>query len=254
MVNEKLLQEFIRFPKDFLGEKDYFSCLYGSQAYGVSTEKSDIDVMFAVKNEADVDLSELIRCVVDFHVSHQISLDHEVPYENKILITYDELEKAVNLGGFAVSDDRIVIPEIVKTAEFLSTPAVKMRLALCALTSPHVVFGNNSEKYQTHKQLAERNIVLLAIDLVHDDTFSREAILDVLLNGKNGETDEMYLGYKKYPVVLEYLRSLIERQLIALTSDGVVMYEHDTVHVVSSSLLDKLKKSIPRRQKTEQPH
>lgn len=222
MDDKNFLQDFVSFFKCFFRGRDYFSCIYGSQIYRAGSEKSDIDVLFAVRIHSNEELRKLKHAVIDFHETRHLPIDNEVPFENKLLIMYEELEEAINLGGFELYANTIVIPKVIKTAAFLNSAAVKKRLALYALTAPHVMFGNNIKKYQAYKNIAERNIVLLAINLIDKIEFDSGLILKALLEGKNGETGELYLGYKNHPVIVEYLQSLIGRQLHALASDNVI--------------------------------
>ena len=171
----------------------------------------------------------ILSYIIKLHEENGLTIDNEVPYETKLLITYAELEDAIHLRGFNIQGGKFVVPKVVKEKHFLESYEVKLRLALNALTSPHMVMGNDKEQYEAYKHTAERNIIIFAIEQRGKRVFSQDDPLRSLFQGKHGEKGELYLGYKNYPSVRSWLEKVIHKvsnglqdeKLIAITDDGI---------------------------------
>lgn len=212
-VKRILFEELDYFFSNYFKNRKYFVCIYGSYANGHYNKDSDVDLFIASGNFSNLDLESIREFVTDFHKKHNLSLDNEVPYEVKLLIKYKELTDAVNLKGFkSCKNGTIIIPKVEKNKDFLESYEVKLRLALNALTSPHIMFGNDRKTYEQIKSKAENAICRLAINLAGGNTsITKSRLLSVLLGGQHNEEGELYLGYKNYNTVASYLSELLER-------------------------------------------
>ena len=100
-------------------ENGAFWCVYGSSVYANSST-SDIDFFIAVAEAADQpDNLLLAEAVIDLHCREGRDVDNEVPYETKLVYSFDEIEDVLRLNCF-LEDGGLVIPPIVKIPEFLS--------------------------------------------------------------------------------------------------------------------------------------
>lgn len=209
-ITDKLASYFASYFKD----KKYFICIYGSYANGHANQKSDVDMFVASTDFGTEDLKNIKKFVIDFHKQNHLSLDNEVPYNVKLLATHDDIRNAIDLKCFTANKyGQIAIPKVEKTRKFLESYDVKLRLILNAFTSPHIFLGNDRESYLNYKIKAEKAIYKLAKNLLHKNKdITSKNLVNVLLNGPNNEIGELYLGYKNYKVVKDYLAHIINKQ------------------------------------------
>lgn len=156
-----------------------------------------MDMFIAMETIEEEDLERTKDFIIDLHTRHGLNLDDEVPYENKLIVSYEDVQNAVNLLSFIKSGSSYKIPPIEKKEKFLASPEVRWRLILNALTSPHEFIYGNQEIYADFKVGAEKAIVRLARGLTKEDNPTPTELLQSLFSGTNGEEGEMYLGYKK---------------------------------------------------------
>lgn len=210
---EKLLQEVVDFSDMYLAGCDHFVCIYGSYASGNYTEVSDIDMFFAVNDDYIYDPEVFKKFVIDLHMRHDLKIDNEVPYENKLVVSYGDIERAIALQAFIKEGDRFRVPRVVKSKEFLSSSEIRWRLLLNALTTPHKFVHGNKERYENYREQAEQSLMILARGLSLSEGDSCENIFETLVTGDDGEEGEGYLGYKKdREDVMAYLHALIGRR------------------------------------------
>ncbi len=129
-------------------DRPHFTCIYGSVPSHMRNINSDLDMFVAAEYFSISEKTNLGRFVAGIHVSENLVIDDEVPYENKLAIPFEDLEDAVMLKGLALEEDTVVIPPIEKTPEFLSSRAVRLRLMFNALTVPHVVSTSDTALYE----------------------------------------------------------------------------------------------------------
>lgn len=208
---EKLYKKFA-LSVDRLNLDDYFLCVYGSYASNNANPESDLDIFVATKSFSIKDFGKLRDSVIALHVQNNLKLDQEVPYENKLLIPYEDVYDALVLSPFVKEGSKYVVPPVKKDPDFLASRNVRLRLVLNALTTPHKYICGNKAKYTEFKEMAEKAIVQLATGLIGSENADVDEILTALLFGPDGEEGEMYLGYKKErPWIVEYLREIVTR-------------------------------------------
>lgn len=207
-----MLQELSFFSEKDFAYRDHFVCVYGSYASGHHTETSDLDMFIAIEACDEGDFKKVRDFLIDLHTRHGLKLDDEVPYENKILVSYDDVLHAIALDSFIRNGEWYQVPLVKKDKGFLASLEIRWRLILNALTSPHECVYGNKESYTTFKTDAEKSIVRLARGLVKNEESTPQELLAVLVSGAKGEEGEMYLGYKKeHRSVIEYLENIIKR-------------------------------------------
>jgi predicted nucleotidyltransferase len=208
-----------------------YLCVYGSSVYEKDCNKSDID-LFVVTDARDFALSGLVNFVNSLHETHEREIDVEVPYANKVLYTSNEINQATSYSGFTVNGSVITIPPIEKTQEYLSSPAVKARLALNALTTPHLVIGKNYTKYNAARSRAEKAVTLLSAQLTKQPEFTVDDMYDALSFDDCGNTGEMFLGYKvEHHIVEKYLRELLYYRVERLVNENILEKSDESYRV-----------------------
>ncbi|QQG43312.1 MAG: nucleotidyltransferase domain-containing protein [Candidatus Daviesbacteria bacterium] len=212
MGNDELVGQIKAHLEKVFGQRKYFALIYGSFANGMRNVGSDVDLCVITEEFSMKELAALIRFILDLHSRNKLKVDNEVPFENKLMASYQDAEDASYMTGFEVRHEQIIIPPVEKSKNFLESRAVKLRLILNALTSPHIKMGNDLETYKKFKALAEKNTLLLAISLSFSDSFELDKLLQSLMIGRRGEEGEMYLGYKQYPSVQVYMKTWLQKQ------------------------------------------
>jgi predicted nucleotidyltransferase len=211
-IKQKLFQELILFAKKYLSHLDHFMYVYGSYGSEGYNNKSDIDLFVVAKEFNKKDFEKICDFVINLHICNNLVLDNEVPYENKLVVSYKDMESAIALKSFIKEENNYFIPTVKKNKTFLSSKEIRWRLLLNALTSPHVYLCGNKQKYFKFKDKAEKAIIILADGLTQEDNSTIDDKINVLFSGVNNEEGEMYLGYKKErEEVVKYLRELIIR-------------------------------------------
>lgn len=178
---------------------------YGSNIYNV--HNSDLDVCIIVDSITSETQQKIINETLKFHLENNLNIDDEVPHTNKLIYTIKEVEDTLVNHPF-LKNGEIVISDIIKSREFLSSKEMKKRLLLNILTTDHLVIGDSINEYEKRAL----NIILdVIITYFKIDNKSEEEILNCMYTNKyTGASGEMYLGYKKnHPEKDKYLRKKI---------------------------------------------
>lgn len=183
--------------------------IYGSNIYNISS--SDLDVCL-VLDECTAELTnEIINETLNFHKRYNLKIDEEVPHTNKLIYLTSEIEDALENPPY-YKDNKVIINDIVKAKEFLSSKEMKQRLLLNILTTDHLTVGRSTDIY-------EKKAIKIMIDVVckyyHLENPTVDQILNCLYeNQYTGASGEMYLGYKKNKKKKEeYLLRVIKESL-----------------------------------------
>ena len=212
-TKEQLFTALTALSNELFSDRDHFVCVYGSYASGHYTTKSDIDLFIAAEHHGQDEFERARDTVRELHRAFGLPLDDEVPYENKLIVSYDDVRGAIALHPF-INEDGYAVPPVEKSEEFLSSRAIRLRLILNALTTPHVCISGNVQLFDSFKGEAEQALVVLAHGLLKKTPASHSELVMVLIQGTEGENGEMYLGYKKErPAVVRHLEDLITRNL-----------------------------------------
>jgi hypothetical protein len=246
-LNAYFNAHFDDFPQDYV-------CVYGSSIYSPDKRTSDVD-LFAVTHRKAGQQSllaaspSLAEFITGFHIEHGRRLDTEVPYDNKIQYTAEEIENAIQFGGFQVEGSKIIVPSVKKETSFLRSPAIKARLALNALTSPHLVIGEDLTRYQVARRRASEAATLLGVSLLDREEFDVPMVQAALTTSESGAVGEMFLGYKtEHPIVGEYLRSVVDDSLSRLSKESGMVTPSSHGYTINRESFDP-----PKYMKTTAP-
>lgn len=168
---------------------------YGSNCYGEN--KSDLDVCVLVNQSFDKE-SNMIEDTVQFSIENGIKIDEEIPYNNKLIFTYKEVDEILKDSPFINNDGKYEIKDIVKTSEFLSSYEMHQRLLLNIFTTENnILCGKRSFVEYCEKRAWK--IILEAIYHTYglDFNVDENELLSLLYQNPVTHNDgEMYLGYK----------------------------------------------------------
>ncbi|MEG0793565.1 MAG: hypothetical protein RSD55_05830 [Lachnospiraceae bacterium] len=202
----KIIEEYNKLIHDGFDKYHPMVIAYGSNCYGDS--KSDLDVCIIVDNTFDKE-KEIISKTINFSKIHSLRIDTEIPYENKLIFTYDEVREILSKNIFLNNKNKFEILDIQKDSDFLSSNEMRSRLLLNILTTDHVVTNGNREFV---RKCEEKSWNILMDALISCYSLNNESTIDKYLehmyrNPYTGKSGEDYLGYKKhYPRKDIYLR------------------------------------------------
>jgi len=221
----------------------YFSLIYGSYPNWSANSQSDLDIVVGVPTFKEKLFNYLKDYIIELHKTNNLWIDNEVPYENKLLIPYDEFYKSSKLKWLKFKNDSISVPEIEKTSMFLASQDIKYRLIFNILTVPTIYSWNDSMNYSSLKNEAEDNLIMLALDLSDKTELKEEDLLRSLLLSKDGRKEwELFLWYKNITIVIEYLKSIIRNKLKEFDLIWLVKIYWDKIYpdlAKIKSILDK---------------
>ncbi|PES14867.1 aminotransferase, partial [Bacillus anthracis] len=211
-------------------ENMLLTLVYGSQSWNYFNKKnSDIDMMFIVKNEQSKMKQQLITDFIKLNKSLNYALDTEVPYENKLVISLDDILKA--LEGLAFQkNNTLSIQPILKTKQFLSSDTIKYRLILSAFTTNPLLISGEIDLFVNITQLAFLVILNVVITHYKCDYFTIQDLVEkILTNGIH--SGEEYLGYKSHPIQIESYRVFLTEQLNLLTINKIATFKNGTYYI-----------------------
>lgn len=169
--------------------------LYGSSAYGKTS--SDLDVCLIAKDYSDKDLNMLKRLTIAFQLENNMSLDAEVPYENKLIYRESEIQTLLSHPPFSKIDGIYQLTPVKKTKEYMHSDEMKYRLLLNVLTTHSIVIFGNEKEVLKYKNQAWDLLIQMVISYHQLNEFTLNDFLHYLYKDKNtGLEGELYLGYK----------------------------------------------------------
>lgn len=183
--------------------------IYGSNIYNGSN--SDLDVCLIVDNCPEKIKNEIICSTKKFHEDNGLRIDEEIPFNNKLIYTYDEIRNTLDNPPF-YNNGKVVINKIVKTKKFLSSEEMKKRLLLNIFTTDHLTIGTPTIEFE---KKAFDIIVQVITKYYNLKNPTVNQLLDCMyVNQFDGSEGEMYLGYKKnYKAKEQYLINKLQEYI-----------------------------------------
>lgn len=221
MESLEIAIEYYKGVKKLIGE--ITMVLYGSTVFGVKT--SDLDLCFFRKNTLpENEFEKLKKFTHDFHVSNQLRIDEEIPYDNKLIYTYDYIESTLVNPPFPFYNGKFTIPKIQKNSDFLNSMHMRKRLLLNILTVKHIVMGKDKEKINNYINRAWEIILKTIISYTEKEEISFEEIIECLYEDPFDHSQgEMYLGYKKnLQEKIDFIQEQVDYQLNQLTKENKI--------------------------------
>jgi hypothetical protein len=172
---------------------------YGSSVEG--SETSDLDMLVVTdKLPGDETKNRFIDGLKQLHKETGRSIDEEVPYDNKIFYTYDELEEALRLPFAQPTDPGSIDIRYLDQAHdddpYFESLEMKQRLIFNALTSPNELLTGDQAIFVNATILARDSLSKLVAHLKSGDDRPAKKIL---AESKDGVSGKDYLGYFDIP-------------------------------------------------------
>lgn len=205
-----------KFKRDFFNkfkQMKFGIIIYGSNIF--EEISSDLDLCIVGENITEQEKREIKEMVIQFHNSNKLKLDDEVPYNNKLFFSYEEIINAIIYNPFIING-KINIRKIKKDKHFLSSIEMRKRLIINILTTKHIMINCDKSKMQIAKNMAWDLILKVIIEYSSIKTLEPDVILkNLYYDSKNNVEGEMFLGYKKGNIKKEeYLLKEIKQALI----------------------------------------
>ena len=108
-----------KFKRDFFNkfkQMKFGIIIYGSNIF--EEISSDLDLCIVGENITEQEKREIKEMVIQFHNSNKLKLDDEVPYNNKLFFSYEEIINAIIYNPFII-DGKINIRKIQKEEHVL---------------------------------------------------------------------------------------------------------------------------------------
>ena len=112
---KKLVNEYAELIKQTFSDDEPIVILYGSGVEGVET--SDLDLCTIVHNYTEEDAKKVGEITKKFHIENGMKIDNEVPFENKVIYSFLDIEKVLMKPPFQIFRRKFYIPPIEKTEE-----------------------------------------------------------------------------------------------------------------------------------------
>lgn len=199
--------------------ESYFVVVYGSYGYGYVKPKSDLDIVFYCKDEhcSDERRSKITEFVEGLHRKHQMQLDNEIPYEDKILLPYSFLKSACQGDGIltksADGQQKWEIPEIEKTREYLTSANLLLRFFMGVFFNQNFLVSGSVHMYNKCKGLATRNLVKAVISINGRTKVNSMLLAKDFCLSPRGTFGDYFLGFSDREPFTSYLLEFIELTL-----------------------------------------
>jgi hypothetical protein len=148
----------------FTNEASAVAVCYGS-SIRTDSKVSDIDMLLAEPQPlSGLKRKAFIDAFVRLHNDNGRQLDTEVPYDNKLFYTYDEIEESLTHSMLEDEEGRIRIPNLSKLSSddtYFNSRAMKLRLCFNAFTSTHIFIAGNRTIYNNLCKKAEVSLAAL---------------------------------------------------------------------------------------------
>lgn len=205
----KICTEYCNLIKNKFSNSIISIIIYGSNIY--KDNNSDLDVCIIVKENNKELQTKIIEETIKFHYKYNLKIDEEIPYPNKLIYTIDEINETLKNPPF-YKNGKVIIKDIIKDKDFLSSKEMKQRLLLNILTTDHLTIGESTTNYE----IQTLKIIIDAITTYFKiDNKNEIEILECMYQNKyTNASEEMFLGYKKnHPEKEKYLRIKIHEAL-----------------------------------------
>ena len=196
--------------------------IYGSCALAVENPTSDVDVIFVVLDEEERDAISVTaeRELLLLHSRYGLTVDTEVPFANKLVVTKANCASATTLGGFpgsaGVRLGHLCIGPLEKSPAYLASLPMRLRLILNILTTPNIFVAGNAGYYQELLTDGYAGLARLALCLAGEKQPSVNNLVSALLKGSTAPfpEGEFFLGYRSDS-------KLIKRHMYSAIAQGL---------------------------------
>lgn len=220
---KKLVNEYAELIKQTFSDDEPIVILYGSGVEGVET--SDLDLCTIVHNYTEEDAKKVGEITKKFHIENGMKIDNEVPFENKVIYSFLDIEKVLMKPPFQIFRRKFYIPPIEKTEEYLKSKTIKYRLLLYVLTANSFVVYGNEKVLNKYRKRAWEILIQVMFSYIGNEFISKEEFLENLFKNQfTGVEGEDFLGYKReYKDLCEHLKGTISECFDEQTKKGKML-------------------------------
>ncbi len=203
-----------------LGGFDPIVLLYGSSVEGADT--SDFDVCSVLHHYGPAEVDLIKRLTIDFHVQNGLKIDDEVPFEQKCVYSYHDIEMVLNIPPFPIRRGKFYIPDIQKSPQYLSSREMKFRLLLNILTTHARVLTGNERIIDGYRRRAWATLIGIIYSYTGNRPMSvQECVAAICRDPHDGRHGEEYLGYDDTdPDLLAHLHHCAAAAFDSLLAEG----------------------------------
>ncbi|KAF3030314.1 hypothetical protein E8E11_002132 [Didymella keratinophila] len=196
--------------RDFLGERDHVTVIYGSSALCENAILSDIDLMIFV-HDAEPSLRKGLEMMFRSIMQEEgILIDAEVPFERKLLVPIQLASKAVDSGPPLDEAGRVL--GIRKTHDYLGSEEMLKRLVFNVLTTPNKILsvrGGIVDDVRRLEHEAASKLVNLIRTVNPGKVNTAEDFVE-FASSDGARSGEEYLGYKRRSNVVAKLTQMFQ--------------------------------------------
>lgn len=186
--------------------------IYGSFGRIRQKAASDMDVLF-VGEYSTTAVRRLTDAIIAYSRDQGLTLDEEVPYMNKVLVDWEELEQASTCAVFSGSPRLIPIR---RHPDFLASKYMRTRLFVTGVLAQRTLtWSEDAARLEALRTRARTGLVLAAVDDLRalEVEADEDAVVEYLMG--QGVSSDNWLGFEPDPATLRHVQAFVERTLHA---------------------------------------
>ncbi|NKY51800.1 hypothetical protein [Nocardia vermiculata] len=186
--------------------------IYGSFGRMRQKASSDVDVL-VIGEYSTRALRRLTDAIIAYSRERGLALDEEVPYANKVLVDWEELESAGSCSVFSGSP-RLV--PVRRHPDFLASKYMRARLFVTGVLAQRTLaWSEDVTRLEAVRARAQAGLVLAAVDDLRalEVEVDEDAVVEYLMG--QGVSSDDWLGFEPDPATLRHVQAFVERTLRA---------------------------------------
>ncbi|MEA3378566.1 MAG: nucleotidyltransferase domain-containing protein [Nanoarchaeota archaeon] len=200
------IEERINELKEFYFEDIHqFTYIYGSYATEYATENSDLDIVTISNADKKKLIPPLKDFIVDFHNKYDLTIDEEVPYDKKLICSFEMMDDAVEGKGFHMENGIYQVPFLELSPEYLSSDELMQRILLNTITNKSLFVSGEKTSYEKYRFEGWKKMIEVVFNM-EGDGLTLDKFVDRMIK-KNGRVGRDYMGYSDEKSVRDYLQS-----------------------------------------------
>ncbi|WP_069997876.1 aminotransferase class I/II-fold pyridoxal phosphate-dependent enzyme [Cellulosilyticum sp. I15G10I2] len=193
---ETLAKRYLQEIEKSFNEADPAVLIYGSSVNG--NDNSDIDICIILHQYGEEEQNTIKKLTIKFHKDNNLKLDDEVPFEQKCIFSYYDIEKVVRIPPFPIFRSKFRIPRIDKSEVYLSSNELKYRLLLNILTTNSVILRGNEKAINIYKNMAWETLIRVIFSYTGNSPIKVDQFVEYLCKNPYGDEEgEHFLGYSR---------------------------------------------------------
>lgn len=194
------------------GNESFYAIIYGSYSYKLAQPSSDLDILF-VSDKVDAGrIQRVITFINSLHEQFGLRCDNEIPYECKVIKSYEFIDKACSGEGIR-NKGQWEIPKILKTKEYLTSDALLLRFFMGMLVNPNIFVDGNYKIYEGHRISATKNLIKAICSINQLKKVTSHLLVKNFCISNQNETGDYYMGFTNKEPFKSYLLEHLEKTL-----------------------------------------